>query len=318
MKCPKCGHEQADVFSQCQQCRYIFIPADRSAKGEGTQISLAPSPAPRGPSITALLGAIALAILLGTLLWWLWSPEGLPLPDNAYVNQKHHFAMASPPGWIALSQDNYHDMMQQLGNRLPKSLQDGLSSRRIEVGFIKILDEPNFSPSVNVVVMQTEMPELDEKALQEGSEALSEEYKKVLNSFKMESAELVTVDELTSARFNSRGELKLNVAPVAAQEPGPATFVDPSTAQWRTFDLRIIQTLVPGKRRAYIVTCTSEAQQSKEYKRAFDDVVDSFRVLERPSRFGPVVMGGIQGGLITALAYLLYFIVTALAALIRR
>lgn len=322
MTCPKCGHEQPDVFSQCQKCRYIFPSGQRSAAPINDATPVSPMSISSGPSIPAFVGAIVGVILLGAALWWLWTPDGLPLPDNPYVNEKHHFAMAAPSGWVLLSPDNYQEMFQKLGNRLPKSLQDGLSNRRIEVGFVKLLEEPNFSPNINVVVMQTEVPELDEKQLEEGAQVLTTEFKRVMDSYKLEKSELISVDELTSAQFSSRGTLKLKVADakgsVRESIPGWPTYTEEAPAQWLSFDLKMTQTLVPGRKRAYIITCTSDEKQNREYKRAFDETIDSFRVLERPARFGPIVMGGIQGGLLASLAYLLYFIVMALVAFIRR
>ena len=322
MTCPKCGNEQPDVFSQCQKCRYIFPSTQRSAAPVSEETPSSPISVSSGPSIPAFLGAIVGVLLLGAALWWLWTPEGLPLPENPYVNEKHQFALAPPSGWVMLSPDNYQEMFEKLGSRLPKSLQDGLSNRRIEVGFIKLLEEPNFSPNINVVVMQTEVPELDEKQLEEGSQVLSAEFKRVLESYKLEKSELVTVDELTSAQFSSRGTLKLKVADakgsVRESIPGWPTYKEETPAQWVSFDLKLTQTLVPGKKRAYIITCTSDANQNREYKRAFDEAIDSFRVLQRPARFGPIVMGGLQGGLLASLAYLLYFIATALIAFVRK
>ena len=322
MTFPKCGNEQPDVFSQCQKCRYIFPSTQRTAAPMSEATPSSPISVSSGPSIPAFLGAIVSVLLLGTALWWLWTPEGLPLPENAYINEKHQFAMASPSGWVMLSPDNYQEMFEKLGNRFPKSLQDGLSNRRIEVGFIKLLDEPNFSPNINVVVMQTEVPELDEKQLEEGARVLSAEFRRVLESFKLEKSELVTVDELTSAQFSSKGTMKLKLADakgsVKESIPGWPTYTEETPAQWASFDLKLIQTLVPGKKRAYIITCTSDSSQHKQYRHAFDEAVDSFRVLERPARFGQIVMGGLQGGLLAALAYLLYFIATSLVAFIRR
>jgi hypothetical protein len=320
--CPKCGHEQPDVFSQCQQCRHIFPSTPRQAVPIDNSASPSSISSSSGPSIPAFISALIGALVLGVALWWLWTPEGLPLPEGSYVNEKHQFAIASPPGWVALSRDNYKEILEKIGNRLPKSLQDGLSNRRIEVGFVKLLEEPDFSPNINVVVMQTEVPELDEKQLAEGAEVLSAEFKKVLDSYKLEKSELISVDELTSAQFSSSGTLKVRVAdakgPVNELPPGAPAYMDETPSHFVAFDLKLSQTLVPGKKRGYIITCTSDAKQSLEYKRAFDEAIDSFRVLERPSRFGPILMGGIQGGLLAALAYLLYFIVTSLAGFIRR
>ena len=212
-------------------------------------------------------------------------------------------------------------MFQKLGDKLPKSLQEGLSERRIEAGFIKLLQEPNFSPSMNVVVMDTEVPELDESQMEEASRVLSAQFKRVLDSYKLEKTELITVDELTSMHFSSRAGLRLKVAdsqPTYVQTlPGGETRTAAAPEDWRTFDLKMTQTLVPGKKRAYIITCTSEAQQYEEYKRTFEKSIDSFRVLQRPARFGPIVMGALQGGLVASIAYLLYFVIVSMITFIK-
>lgn len=148
--------------------------------------------------------------------------------------------------------------------------------------------------------MQTEVPELDEKQLEEGAQVLTSEFKRVMDSYKLEKSELITVDELTSAQFSTRGTLKLKAADtkgsVRESIPGWPTYTEEVPAQWVSFDLKLTQTLVPGKKRAYIITCTADVKQNQEYKRAFEETIDSFRVLERPARFGPIVMGVYRGG----------------------
>ena len=229
--------------------------------------------------------------------------------------------MSVPNGWIILTPDNYQEMFRKLGDKLPKSLQEGLSEHRIEAGFMKLLQEPNFSPSLNVVVMETEVPELDESQMEEASRVLSAQFKRVLDSYKLEKTEFITVDELTSMHFSSRAGLMLKVTdsqPSYVQTlPSGRTRRVGTKEHWRTFDLKITQTLVPGKKRAYIITCTAEAQQYEEYKRTFEKSIDSFRVLQRPARFGPIVMGALQGGLVASMAYLLYFVMMSMIAFIK-
>jgi len=321
MTCPKCGNEQPEVFSQCQKCRYIFPrQSANSSTSANSPVSL-PS-AESKPSLSAFFGALTGLIALSAAFWWLHTPEGLPLADDSYTNEKHHFAMSVPNGWMILTPDNYQEMFQKLGDKLPKSLQDGLSQRRIEAGFIKILQEPEFSPSMNVVVMDTEVPELDESQMEEASRVLSAQFRRVLDSYKLEKTELVTVDELTSMHFSSRAGLRLKVADSQTSYvqtlPSGRTRTVGTPEHWRTFDLKMTQTLVPGKKRAYIITCTSEAQQYEEYKRTFEKSIGSFRVVQRPARFGPIVMGGLQGGMLASIAYFLYFVIVSMIAFIKR
>jgi hypothetical protein len=322
MTCPKCGNEQPDVFSQCQKCRFIFPaqPANTTSAFSLTPASLTDAGA--RPSIPALLGALLGLLVISAALWWLWSPEGLPLPEGAYVNGDHHFAMSVPQGWMILTKDNYQEMFQKLGDRFPKSMQDGLLQRRIEVGFLKLLQESEFSPNINIVVMQSEIPALDEKQKDEATKAITAEFSRVMESYKLESSELTTVDELTSLQYSGRASMKFKIAEAQktfTEAPnGWRTYTGETPEQWKTYDLKMVQTLVPGKNRAYIITFTSEAAQYPEYRRAFESSIESFRVLQRPARFGPIVNAGIQGGLVAMFGYLLFFVFRALVALVKR
>jgi hypothetical protein len=314
MTCPKCGNEQPDVFSQCQKCRFIFPARPANTTGAFNATSAPLGDAGVSPSIPALLGALLGLIVIGVVLWWLWSPEGLPVPDGAYTNEEHQFAMSVPEGWMTLSKDNYQEMFQKLGDRFPKSMQEGLMERRIEVGFLKLMQETEFSPNINIVVMKSEIPELDEKQKDEATKAITSEFTRVMESYKLETSELITVDELTSLQLSGRARVKFKTAEAQktfTEAPGGwRTYTGETPEQWKSYDLKMIQTIVPGKRRAYIITCTSDSAQFPEYRRAFDSSIESFRVLQHPARFGPIIMGGIQGGLIAMFGYLLYFIIS--------
>ncbi|MBM4160253.1 MAG: hypothetical protein FJ217_04045 [Ignavibacteria bacterium] len=322
MTCPQCGHEQPDVFSQCQKCRYIFPPRTVYYKKPPSIESSVARPNRGAPSAPAVLGAVVGVVILGATLWWLHSPTGLPVPNGAYVNQDHHFAMLVPEDWYILTAGNYKEMFEKLGDRFPKSIRDGLSQRRIEVGFLKLLEDADFSPNINIVVMEGDMPSLDETQLKEAAQALSAQFSRMLDKYQLERKELVTVDELTAAQFTSKTSIKSKVAesqPIYKETfPGWRTTIGQSPEEWKTYDMKMIQTLVPGKKRAYIITCTALETQYPDFRRAFNNAVDSFRVLQRPPRFGKVVMGALQGGIVGAVGYLLYVIVTALIGLLRR
>lgn len=322
MTCPKCGHEQPDVFSQCQQCRYIFPRPSANVRKHFFGSVSATAGSSNGPSLLALIGALVTVLVLGAALWWLNSPDGLPLPDGAYINEKQGFALSVPAEWIMLTAENYEEVFRKLGSRFPKPLQEGLSQRKIEVGFLKLLENADFSPSVNIVVVQSAMPELDEEQKEEAATALTAEYKRLMEKFQMEESELITVDELTSLRFISRASMKFKVTESEAiykeTVPGWQTAIGHTPEEWKSYDLKFIQILVPGKRSSYIITCTAEASQYPQYRRVFENIIESFRVMEHPSRFGAILNGAIQGGLIGALGYLLYYIFMSLVALFKR
>jgi hypothetical protein len=318
MVCPKCGNEQPDVFSQCQKCRYIFPQTQQSTRRITSRSGS--SGDPRRWSI--ILGASVGAALLALALWWLHSPEGLPVVEGSYLNDTYHFAMVAPSDWITLTADNYNELFEKLGDRFPRMLQEGLSNKNIKVGFMKILDGGDFFPSANVVVIETTMPELDEEQLAEGSKVISEGFRRMLDNYKLERSELVTVDELSSAQFTSRGSLQLKVPSTQPEykerSASGRTIQRSAPDEWKEFDLQFVQTLVPGKKRAYIITCTSLVEQYPEYRRKFEQIVDSFRVIERPSRFGPITMGALNGGLAAALGYLLIAIVMNIVSMFRK
>jgi hypothetical protein len=277
-----------------------------------------------GPTSSALsfLGAVLGVVALIAGFWWLVTPEGLPVPDESYVNEKNQFAMTAPPQWITLTTENYREALQKLGNRFPKNLQSSLDQHRIEVGFLNPLQNADFSPNINVVIIQSDIPELDESQMEEGTKALVEVFSRMLDSYTLEKSELLSVDDLSSLHFTSRAALKLNVAPESPEDseipPEGRPFVNSTPAQWKTFELKLTQTLVPGKKRGYIITCTAEASQFSEYRRIFESAIESFRVLERPSRFGPIVVGALQGGLTAAVLPLVYFIITWLVGYFKR
>jgi len=264
-----------------------------------------------------ILGALTVSLLLGFALWWLNSPEGLPPSEGCYENAANRFAMLAPPDWTVLTSENYQEMFSKLGNRFPKVLRDGFSAQKTEVGFMKVLENADFSPSVNVVVMSTEIPDLNEEQLAEGAKVLSEGFRRMLDDYKMERSELITVDDLTSAQFTHRGSLRMRVErPGADATEGYSA--GSGSSEWKSFELQFVQTLVPGKGRAYIITSSALVDQYPEYRKNFDGILDSFRVLQRPSRFGSITMGALNGGLASAMAYLLYTVLMQIVGFFKK
>jgi hypothetical protein len=72
-------------------------------------------------------------------------------------------------------------------------------------------------------------------------------------------------------------------------------------AEFARHTLKFRQALVPGRKRAYVVTFTALEKRWDELAPVFQRILDSFRVLQRPPRFGPVLNGAAIGGLIGAI-----------------
>jgi hypothetical protein len=143
----------------------------------------------------------------------------------------------------------------------------------------------------------------------------------MLDSYKLEKSELTTIDELTSLHFASRAVMKMKVTEgkgFTETRPGRGTITHEAPAVWKEFDLRLTQTLIPGNNRAYIISCTAEASQFPRFQHTFENAIESFRVLERPPRYGPILTGALQGGLTAAMLPLLFYIVMGVITLVRR
>lgn len=113
-------------------------------------------------------------------------------------------------------------------------------------------------------------------------------------------------------RVESRATIHFKISNAVYEElPGayPGTvrigeLVQPE--QFEDFSLRFVQTLIPGKRNAYIVTAAAADDTSGVLDGEFARALDSFRVHERPPRFGPVVTGGLRGALVGMGLYLAF------------
>jgi len=316
--CPRCGQEQPDAFSQCLKCRHIFSPANVPPLSYPT----ASSAGSGNPSLLALAGSLVAALALAGALWWLNTTEGTTVLAGSYTNDEHHFAVLTPSRWTTLTPENYQELFEKLGSRFPPQLQQGLAQRRIAVGFMDILEQEDFSPSINIVVVLGDVPDLDESQKREATETLSAEFARMLDNYKMEESEFTAVDGITGLRFVSTGSMRIQTVesqPIYKETiAGWRTVTGHTPAEWKDFQMRFVQTLVPGKGRAYIITASSLESQYAQYRPQFENALRSFRVLERPPRFGSFFNRVLQFGFAGALVYLLFFAGSAVLVLLKR
>src|SRR5262249_29971104 len=158
------------------------------------------------------------------------------------------------------------------------------------------------TPVVNVVAMKGRPAPLDTRAVDEAAQTLHRRFRAILPDFNMKPPELTTVDGMKSARLEGAGTLrtKLSGAVVrsATWDPSLRTYRhDVQEARFREDKIRFIQYLVPGGEHGYVVTFTlpgaaAEGEMDDEVKR----ILGTFRVLDRPPRFGYAVRGAAIGG----------------------
>ncbi|MFH0991921.1 MAG: zinc ribbon domain-containing protein [bacterium] len=331
MKCPKCGHDQPDDALKCQRCGIIFtrpgaprIPVKPTAKIPAKPLivtTVLPNmQLSSRPSLLTMLGVLFTILIIVGILWWLYNTEGLPVLGGSYISDTG-FALYPPYEWAMLTKDNYLAFFESEGNKFPEQLRPYIANNKIEVGFIKLLDEKTFSPSVNVTLTEINMPVLDEEAKDEAVKVISEEFSKVVDNYELLKAELLEIDKTTSLRLLSRATVDIKVKEGQTEyfttPRGKKRVTGRSPDQWSSYTLKFEQTFIRAKNKAFIVTCTALESQYQEYKPKFDNILSSFRVIDRPPRFGIIMMGAIQGGLYMMLASLLLYLITGIVRLFK-
>lgn len=323
MQCPKCRHEQEDGLAECQHCGVIFarIPAPGPGPdmaGHAAEPDDAAPPDPglgeKKPASLAAIG-VALALIVGAL-WWLNFPSGLPRTKATHVNQEKGFALTPPADWLMLTASNYQDILKPYQDHFPKELRRFMSAANFEISFIRIPEKiGDFTPSLNVIAMplKSALPPLTAGEKDKAVGVVSGEMSRLLDTYQLSSSRITEVDKLKSLEISSTASVKVIVTPSTPiySESGAFGFrhVTGHTREVaRTFEFRTLQTLVPGKRWAYIISCSFENADFQNTESICKAVVNSFRVKDRPPRFGSIAMGTLNGGLIGAGLYLLYIL----------
>lgn len=329
MQCPKCGFEQPDGAVECAKCGVIIAKAMRPAspRPAAPARSAAPPAAPAAPPFPSSeppaapdpAATPAMVLLIGLTLaafiaaaWWLNAPSPSPLPEGAYINQKHRFAFAPPPEWLQLTKENAKQVFEQYKDRFPPELRSLVSNPSFEVSYLRLAGTAaEFSPSLNVVVMEMKqnLPPLTESEKEEAAQKIFSELAKANMNYRPESSAIVEVDGIRSLQLIGTASIEFVVEPSQPILSGPGAFgmtrVTGHTQEVRkTFELRSVQLLVPGKKRAYIISYTGENAAFADVAATFDIVTGSFRVMERPPRFGSITMGALNGGLLGGGIYL--------------
>jgi hypothetical protein len=330
MQCPKCRHEQEDGLAECQHCGVIFAripaaahPAEPHPVPAKPEPDALPDPEPvREEKRPAPLAASVLAIaLIAGVLWWLNFPSGLSRGQATHVNPDKGFALTPPADWLTLTASNYQDILKPYQDHFPKELRRVMAAANFEISFVKIPEKiGEFTPSLNVIAMPLKgsLPPLTESKKDKAVGVVSGEMSRLLDNYQLASSRITEIDKLKSLEINSTASVKVVFSPATPiySEAGAFGFrhVTGHTPEVsRTFEFKTLQTMVPGRRWAYIISCSFEAADPQNAESTCKSVVNSFRVSDRPPRFGGVTTGALNGGLIAAGLYLLYILSRRLA-----
>ena len=314
--CPKCGVRQPEAIS-CAACGIIYAKYD-PARNSTPEAPLPPPLKQPGTGPLEISIIAVLVVVIASVLWWLNFPQSKALPDGAIVNQKSHFAYAAPPDWLTITPQNYDKVMTEIKGHFPSDLRALISNRH--PGFVAShLKSPEgadgFSPNFNIIVIDTKgknFPALTESEKEQATKVISAELSRQLKGYKLLESNLVEVDGITSLQLVGQAELSLITKPAqpiqSVTRYGFKTFQGYTPEERKSFNLKVIQTMVPGKGRGYIISSTFDVADGSQGDELNRKVADSFRVLERPPRFGPILMGALNGGLLAAGGYLLWFL----------
>ena len=315
MNCPNCGHVQPDGSLECRYCQIII--AKWKPRETRPPLPDAPRPAilspdtstprPRVKFDSVVVGSLAGMLLCGLALWWVLAPSTNPPAADAYVNHQYRFAMSPPPDWIMLTRDNMKQIMDEYGDAFPDAMRSIMhENKNMAAGFFKLgKSKQDFSPSANVVIIAGNLPPINESAKEEASSELAKQFSSLLEDYRQESVEIVEVDGLDALEIVSVGSIKFKIGGPQYEDVqdawGGTWRQKVSDGEYATRRLKFRQLLVPGRKRAYVVTFTALEKRWDDSATTFQSVLDSFRVLQRPPRFGPVLNGAIIGGLIGAI-----------------
>lgn len=314
--CPKCGLRQP-AGDSCAGCGIIYAKYDPARNS----IPEAPLPPPAKESGAGPLGITIITLLvvvIAATLWWLNFPQSGALPVGAIVNQKSHFAYSAPTDWLTITPQNYDKVMAELKDHFPADLRGLMSNRH--PGFVAShLKNPEgfdgFSPNFNIIVVDTKgknFPALTESEKEKATKIISAELSRQLKGYKLLESNLVEVDGITSLQLVGQSELSLITKPAqpiqSVSRYGFKTFQGYTPEERKSYNLKIIQTMIPGKGRGYILSSTFDAADGSQGDELNRKTLESFRVLERPPRFGSILMGALNGGLLAAGGYLLWFL----------
>lgn len=270
---------------------------------------------PAGPKPAPLsLVALLLLVVIGAA-WWLNVPSLSPVPEGAHLDPKSGYAVKAPADWLRITPENYASMVSEYRDRIPREFSGFIGNGKpgFSVSFMKIPDsETEFSPNFNLAVIDTngkEMPKLTESEKSKAVAAISGEFSRNLPSYRMIEANIVQVDGVDALQIIGEAELTVVTKPSTPIYSEAGAFgwrrvTGHTEAEKETYRIRAFQTVIPGRKRAYALSFMFDDLKTPELATLHREVIESFRLLERPPRFGAIAMGALNGGLFGAGIYL--------------
>jgi len=256
-----------------------------------------PERVPRGNNGSGMKLAAKILGLLGVGIGCYWffftASSGLPVPENAYHDKEHSFALIQPQGWkITTVKDcrpsgasfgTAKDICNVLTVEEERRANQTRPNFQVTVAPVSSLFKTGWGGSVRITEgNKDEIAQTIEKGIA-GS----------IPGYKNESAEIVVVDNLSAIEVV--GSARIEGYPVMI---GKSVVTVPfgMGGSPPVYHMTIGGVLVVGGTTAYFITFGCESSDYSIAGRIFHDIIDSFRVTERhPTPFQRY--GGLWGSI---------------------
>ncbi len=210
-------------------------------------------------------------IVLAFMAWYVLLSRGRPVHKNAYVDRENDFSVLPPENWILVTKNNLKEASHQPALYLPADIQQEMASGKIALGFLQKARQGKVTPSIYVVIVQERFPKLNKRDMQAFASLLEKSAANIFGTYQKESVRLIKVDAIQSLRVSGSLASAHHMAP--PQKP----------LQGEPIRLEIV--FVRGAQQAYLITFICPLQELDRHSKTFEKLLDSFRVLRRPSFF---------------------------------
>jgi hypothetical protein len=292
MYCPKCQQQQPDGSTECSHCGIVFARwqkiQQRAAAAGASAAPFRSDTIPRrvgeesgqdsSKGLTLSLKILALLLIGAGWLWFFfWTPAGLPVPQNAYRDDKNGFALMQPQGWKLQPMRDCKSSGALLGlkkdicNVLQLEEEHAASQSRpniqVLVAPVSSMFRTGFGGSVSI----------GKDNMEEIAKALETGISGSLPGFTTDSTELVAVDNLVGVKLTGSAELKGRPMQI-----GDKTVIVPfSDKSQQSIKAFLGGMILVGGSTCYCIMFGSDSASFDRCASIFNQVINSFRITQR-------------------------------------
>ncbi|MBI4678360.1 MAG: hypothetical protein HY748_12340 [Elusimicrobia bacterium] len=308
--CPNCKADRPEGATECPQCGIVYAKflkrqaeksIDALSQAEAAKLAPAPPTVPPSADEGGMGGLIAAAAVIAAVAiggWLIYPGKGLPVTDTLQKNNGQGFAAAAPAGFRA---------------DWTESTPDAAGGRA--VGSFAGASADGYAPQMSIATVPHPAIKVSAGDKDKLAERFFHSVRASVDKWTPESVQVVKVDKLEALRVEGEGSkhVKQEIPPVTMNRqaflahmkrknpgqfvftcdyyielgrigptPDPPCIVEPARTVEADYELLTGGVLVPGRTRSYLLSFVCDRKQRAGCMAAFDELVSSFRVLERP------------------------------------